>query len=91
MQSLLSQRSRLIKSEQGNHTLAVRSAFEQLEKNYGVISKGRHKDNPAAWRNFFINNEANIRRIMFGRTAPQYNKLTEQFNRAWLEAVGANC
>lgn len=87
VKSLLSQRSKLLKAEQGNTTLSVRAAFEQLEKNYQMISQGRFKSNQTAWANFFRNNEGNIRRILFGKTAPQYNKLNEAFNQAWLEAI----
>lgn len=52
-----------------------------------MISQGRFKSNQTAWANFFRNNEGNIRRILFGKTAPQYNKLNEAFNQAWLEAI----
>jgi len=80
---LLAQRKRMIKAEKGNYTIRVIAAFERIEKDFISINCGRHKDNEFVWGRFFRNNEEDLRTIMFGRTAKQYEKMNELFDEAF--------
>lgn len=84
--TLLKQRNACIKAEAGNYSLKVIEAFNRINKDFTVVSKGRFKDEIQPYRNIFIRHEKAIRVIMFGESARQHKKLKEMFNNAYLMA-----
>ena len=69
--------------EVGNHSLKVISAFNTVNNSYTMVKNGRFADDDRAWINLFRNHHTQIGTILFGKTAPQHDKINQMFIDAW--------